>query len=256
MIDLSVASDGRLISDFGGGSAAVSIPYTLAKGENAEGIVVWYLADDGTLTPVECSWRDGKLNFETDHFSQYVLAYFPFADLKGGEWYYENVAYAYTNKLMSGVGNDRFDPSGATTRSMIVTILWRLEGSPVSEAHGFTDVGDGMWYAGAVNWAAANGIAEGYGGKFNPGAAVTREQTAAIIYRYAAYKGYDLSGLGDLASFTDAGDVSDWAETAMKWAVKSNLLSGTGNNKIDPAGSAQRAQVAAILQRFIESTAM
>lgn len=254
VIDLSVTSDGSLISDFGGGSAGVSIPYTLAEGESAEDIVVWYLADDGTLTPVECSWRDGRLTFKTDHFSQYVLAYFPFNDLNGGEWYYENAAYAYTNGLMNGVGNNRFDPSGTTMKGMAVTILWRLEGSPASAAHSFTDVASGMWYADAVSWAAGNGIVEGYGGKFSPEAAVTREQLAAIICRYAAYKGYDVSGPDGLSSFTDAGDISDWAEPAMKWAVKNNLLSGLGNNKLDPAGSAQRAQLAAILQRFIEST--
>ena len=168
----------------------------------------------------------------------------------------ENVAYAYTNGLMDGVGNKRFNPSGTTTRGMVVTILWRLEGSPVPTMHSFADVADGMWYADAISWAAVNGIAEGYGGKFNPEAAITREQTAAIIYRYAAYKGYDLSGLSDLTSFTDTDDVSDWAGNAMKWAVKSKLLSGMGNNKLDPKGSAHRAQVAAILQRFIENTTM
>jgi hypothetical protein len=253
VIDLSVTSGGRLISDFGGGSAEVSIPYTLAEGENAEGIVVWYLADDGTLTPVECSWQNGKLNFKTGHFSQYVLAYFPFDDLSGGEWYYGNVAYAYTNGLMNGAGNNLFNPSGTTTRSMAVTILWRLEGSPASAAHSFTDVAAGMWYADAVGWASANGIAEGYGGKFNPEATVTREQMAAILCRYAAYKGYDVSGTDGLSSFTDAGDISGWAESAVKWAVKNSLLSGVGSNRLDPSGSAQRAQVAAILQRFIEN---
>ncbi len=253
VIDLSVMSGGKLISDFAGGSATASIPYTLAEGESSDGIVVWYLADDGTLMPVECNYQDGRITFTTDHFSQYVLAYFPFDDLNGGEWYYEKVAYAYTNDLMHGVGNNLFNPSGKTTRGMVMTILWRLEGEPVSAQQSFSDVADGMWYAGAVNWAAANGIAVGYNGRFNPEAAITREQMAAIVYRYAAYKGYDVSGLNDLSAFTDTAGVSGWAETAMKWAVKNNILSGVGNSELDPAGVAQRAQAAAILQRFIEN---
>ncbi|MDD2189828.1 MAG: S-layer homology domain-containing protein [Eubacteriales bacterium] len=253
VIDLSVMSNGKLISDFAGGSATASIPYTLAEGESADGIVVWYLADDGTLAPVECNYQDGRLTFKTDHFSQYVLAYFPFDDLNGGEWYYKNVAYAYTNDLMNGVGNSLFNPSGTTTRGMVVTILWRREGEPVLLRQSFTDVADGMWYAGAVSWAAANGIAIGYNGRFNPEAAITREQMAAIVYRYAAYKGYDVSGLNDLSAFNDAAGVSGWAETAMKWAVKNNILNGVGNSELDPAGIAQRAQAAAILQRFIEN---
>jgi len=255
VIDLSVMSDGKSISDFGGGSAAVSIPYTLAAGESADGIVVWYLADNGTLTPVKCSYQNGELTFNTNHFSKYVLAYFPFDDINGEDWYYENVAYAYTNGLMDGVGNGLFSPSGTTTRGMLVTILWRLEGSPVSLVNSFTDVAEGKWYANAVSWASAKGIVEGYGGKFNPETAVTREQMAAILYRYATYKGYDLSGLSELNSFTDAGDISDWAGTAMKWAVKKGLISGIGNSKLDPSGNAQRAQVAAVLQRFIENAA-
>ena len=236
-----------------------------------KGIMVWYLADDGTLTPVECNYLDGRLNFKTGHFSQYVLAYFPFKDLKGEEWYYGNVAYAYTNDLMNGVDSNRFDPSGTTAKGMIVAILWRLEGSPVSATHSFADVAADMWYADAVGWAAANGIVEGYGGKFNPEAPVTREQMAAILHRYAAYRGYgesslaspgsitntggprDTAGPGVLTAFADKGEISPWAEEAMAWTVRNGILSGEGNGKLDPVGITQRAQTAAIFQRLIEN---
>ena len=154
---------------------------------------------------------------------------------------------------MGGVGNNLFDPLGTTTRGMVVTILWRLEDKPVSASHHFTDVPSGMWYADAISWASANGIVEGYDGKFDPASAITREQMAAIIYRYTTYKGYSTNGKENISSFTDAGEISDWAEPAVSWAINDGIISGVGNNRLHPAGNAQRAQIATMLKRLIEN---
>ena len=137
---------------------------------------------------------------------------------------------------------------------MVVTILWRLEGQPKANAGTFKDVATGAWYTDAINWASANGIVSGYSdSKFGPDNTVTREQMAAIIYNYGIYKKYNMEGKADLAAFGDVSKVSAWAEAPVQWAVKNGIISGTGAGKLDPKGSAQRAQVAAILQRFIEN---
>ncbi len=140
------------------------------------------------------------------------------------------------------------------TRAMVVTILWRLEGKPSAETAAFTDVAANTWYAEPVAWASANGIVNGYGsGKFGPSDTITREQMAAIMYRYAMYKGYDVSGNGaDLSVFSDADQISAWAVPAMKWACSAGLISGVGSDTLAPRGSASRAQTAVILYRFCE----
>ena len=148
-----------------------------------------------------------------------------------------------------------FGPGVDTTRAMVVTILWRLEGEPASGYDmDYSDVAGGAWYAGAVRWATEHGIVNGSEGQFYPGGTVTREQLAAMLYRYAQYKGYDLTVGGDLSGFADAGAVSGWAETSLEWAVSQSLIQGSAN-QIDPTGSAIRAQLAAILMRFCENVA-
>ena len=163
--------------------------------------------------------------------------------------------YAYDNKLMDGTSATAFAPLMTTNRAMIVTILWRQAGSPVVDyAMNFSDVEEGLWYSEAVRWAAAEGIVTGYSDTvFAPDDTVTREQLAAILYRYAESKGYDLSAKGDLNAFTDGGKTSSWAAEAMEWAVGAKLLSGKGGSVLDPAGTATRAEVAQILMNFCQS---
>ena len=179
----------------------------------------------------------------------------PFTDVKSGDWFYEAVKYVYDNKLMDGTSSTTFAPFMTTNRAMVVTILWRLEGQPEADATlSFTDVGSGVWYTDAVNWAASKGIVKGYSDTvFAPNDTVTREQLATILYRYAESKGYDVSAKGDLTTFTDGAKTSSWAAEAMEWAVGSKLLSGKGGNVLDPTGTATRAEVATILMRFMES---
>ena len=181
----------------------------------------------------------------------------PFTDVKADDWFYEAVKYAYDNKLMDGTSSTTFAPLMTTNRAMIVTILWRLEGSPVvNYAMNFSDVESGVWYTEAVRWAAAEGIVKGYSDTvFAPNDTVTREQLATILYRYAEYKEYDVSAKGDLTTFADGSTVSTWAADGMTWAVGAQLITGKDGGKLDPTGTATRAEVATILMRFCENVA-
>ena len=180
----------------------------------------------------------------------------PFADVKENDWFYNDVAYAYENGLMNGTSATTFAPYANTTRGMIVTILWRMDGqtAPLHDCQ-FADVADGSYYELAIAWAAENGIVNGFSAtEFKPDANITREQFAAIMYRYAQYKGYDVS-VGEntnILSYGDAETVSAYAVPAMQWACGAGLVNGIDGNLV-PAGNATRAQAAAILHRFCET---
>ena len=178
----------------------------------------------------------------------------PFTDISEKDWFYGDVMFVYENGLMLGTSKTLFSPHGTAMRGMMATILWRMEGSPVPKGkNSFTDVEAGKWYADAITWTAENGIFAGYGkDKFGPDDPITREQLAAIFYRYADYKGYDLTVKGNLDKFKDADKITDYAKTAMQWAVGSGLVKGKSGNLLDPQGTATRAEIAAMLHRFIE----
>ena len=178
----------------------------------------------------------------------------PFTDVSEKDWFYGDVMFVYENGLMLGTSKTLFSPHGTATRGMMATILWRMEGSPVPKGkNSFTDVEAGKWYADAITWTAENSIFAGYGkDKFGPDNPITREQLAAIFYRYADYKGYDLTVKGNLDKFKDADKITDYAKTAMQWAVGSGLVKGKSGNLLDPQGTATRAEIAAMLHRFIE----
>ena len=178
----------------------------------------------------------------------------PFGDVTVSDWFYDDVRYVYANGIMDGTSSDRFAPNAPLTRAMIVTILYRMAGSPaMSGASDFKDVDSNKWFAKAVAWAAANGIVNGYGsGLFGPNDPVTREQLAAILYRYTAYCKASTTANGDnLAGFADLSTVSGYALESMNWAVGEKLLKGA-NSKLDPKANATRAQVAAIIHRYLE----
>jgi hypothetical protein len=179
-----------------------------------------------------------------------------YRDLDPKAWYHDGVHFVIENKIMTGTGDKVFEPNAAVTRAQIVTILWRLEGSPVSGRHSFSDVASGSWYDQAVAWAAANGIVNGYDAKtFGPGDDITREQFATIMHRYASFKGYSTSAAANLSRYTDAGSISSWAQAAMRWANAEGLITGTTATTLDPGGNATRAQAACIIQRFCENVA-
>ena len=172
-----------------------------------------------------------------------------FIDVAPNAWYKDAVQYAYAGGLMTGVSANEFAPDSTTTRGMIVSMLARLEGVESANDAGFADV-EGEWYATAVNWAASVGVVNGYeDNTFRPNDAITREQLAAILMNYASYKGEDVSARADLSAYTD--QPSAWAEETMSWAVAEGLISGVTADTLQPQGAATRAQVAAILQRFL-----
>ena len=177
----------------------------------------------------------------------------PFPDVTEGDWFYDAVRCAYENGLMGGVGDNLFAPNSQTTRAQLVTILHRLAGEPeVSGTSGFSDVAAGTWYTDAVAWAAQNGIVNGVSDtEFVPGDDITREQLAAILYRYAACQGYDVSQRADLSGFGDAESISDYAQAALSWAHAQGLVLGFEDGSLRPQGTASRAQIAAVLMRFL-----
>lgn len=178
----------------------------------------------------------------------------PFADVKESDWFYNDVMYVYSKGIMSGTGEKTFEPNTTTNRAMFVAVAWRLEHmpSPENEAS-FTDVEKGTWYTDAVAWAYENGVASGFGdGTFGPNESITREQLAVFLYKYAQYKGYDLTITGNIDSFSDKDSVSSWAKNAVTWAVQNKIIAGKDGNKLDPKGHATRAEFAAIVHRFLE----
>lgn len=175
-----------------------------------------------------------------------------FSDLDTTSWYYDGVSYMLENGYMNGVGGGKFEPNGTTTRAMVVTILWRMEGSPAAAGNPFRDVADGEWYTEAIAWAAENRIVDGVGGgRFAPQDYITREQMATILFRYAAYTKADTTKRGTLTAFEDCDTVSLWALDALRWATAEGIINGTGSG-LEPQGSAVRAQVATILWRYLE----
>ena len=205
--------------------------------------------------------EDGSVTIPFSHASQYAIVIDThshatvdvsdiFIDVAPNAWYKDAVQYAYAGGLMTGVSDTEFAPEATTTRAMIVSILARLEGVESAQAAGFADVDDNDWYATAVNWAASVGVVNGYeDNTFQPNTAITREQLAAILMNYAAYKGEDVSNRADLTSYTD--QPSTWAKETMSWAVAEGLITGVTADTLQPQGAATRAQVAAILQRFL-----
>ena len=174
-----------------------------------------------------------------------------FTDVKASDWFYADVKFVWERGLMNGVGGSKFAPNDTLTRAMVVQVLYNLAGKPAAGAESFSDVAAGDWYRDAVAWAAANGIVKGMDAKtFAPMSPVTREQLAAMLFRYAVYNGMNAMTLAEyLGQFPDAGQVSDWAVSAMNWAVGQGLINGM-DGKLAPKGSATRAQTAAILARF------
>lgn len=206
------------------------------------GAVKTYTIDKLTVsTRIEVEFTNGKL---------------PFTDVLTSDWFYEDVAFAYENGLFAGTSDTTFSPNASMTRAMLVTVLYRLEGQPaVNGRSGFSDVQYNGYYEDAVTWAADNGIVNGTSAStFSPNANVTREQMAAILYRYAQYKKYNTAASSSLNGFTDQASVSGYATASLEWAVAEKLVNGSAG-KLMPTGNATRAQVAAILHRFVENVA-
>lgn len=211
---------------------------------------------DGKSVGAVTTYTVDKLTVSTRIEVEFTNGVLPFTDVREADWFYDDVVYAYENGLFSGTSDTTFSPNASMTRAMLVTVLYRLEGQPtVSGRSGFSDVKLNSYYEDAVTWAADNGIVNGTGATtFSPNANVTREQMAAILYRYAQYKQYGTTASAGLNGFSDAAKVSAYAKAPLSWAVAEKLVNGS-EGRLLPTGNATRAQVAAILHRFVENVA-
>lgn len=175
----------------------------------------------------------------------------PFSDVNESDWFSSDVEYVNENKLMSGTSDYQFSPEETTTRGMIVAILWRLDGKPDGGDNDFSDVKSDMYYYDAVSWASEQNIVSGYSDKeFGPDDNITREQLAAILFRYSSYKGYNISDKLSLNKYTDTEKISDYAVEALEWTNANGIITGISDDVLSPQGSAKRCQVASILKRF------
>lgn len=211
---------------------------------------------DGKSVGAVTTYTVDKLTVSTRIEIEFTNGTLPFTDVHESDWFYDDVVFAYENGLFSGTSDTTFSPNTSMTRAMLVTVLYRLEGQPaVNGRSGFSDVQYNGYYEDAVTWAADNGIVNGIStSTFSPNANVTREQMAAILYRYAQYKKYNTAASSSLNSFSDHTSVSGYAVASLQWSVAEKLVNGS-NGKLMPTGNASRAQVAAILHRFAENVA-
>lgn len=257
-VKISNSGDGVAKVDKSYASAGAKVTITVTPGRNATVQRITVTDEDGERLKLTEN-RDGTYSFTMPSGTANVYVRFsgsglPFADVPSGSWYYDDVAYVYDTGLMTGLTVTAFGPNLSTTRGMIVTILWRMENEPAAR-HGcpFADVRRGSYYEQAIAWASENGIVTGFDSStFAPDRAITREQLAAILFRFAAYRGMDAVTLREnLSSFQDQAAISAYAVSALNWAVGEGLMQGTGD-KLEPTGNATRAQVAAMLRRFIQ----
>ena len=257
-VKISNSGDGVAKVDKSYASAGNKVTITVTPGRNATVQRITVTDEDGERLKLTEN-RDGTYSFAMPSGAANVYVRFsgsglPFADVPSGSWYYDDVAYVYDTGLMTGLTVTAFGPNLSTTRGMIVTILWRMENEPVAK-HGcpFADVRRGSYYEQAIAWASENGIVTGFDAStFAPDRAITREQLAAILFRFAAYRGMDAVTLREnLSSFQDQAAISAYAVSALNWAVGEGLMQGTGD-KLEPTGNATRAQVAAMLRRFMQ----
>ena len=234
--------------------AAVPVPLGVLTVTDGDGNVL-QLTDEGN-NQYSFEMPDTKVLIDATFVKADSVGELPFSDVEASKWYSEAVKYVYQNGLMNGTSSTTFTPTGTTTRGMIVTMLYRLEDEPSATASKFTDVASGSYYADAVAWAAANGVVNGVtDALFAPDTAITREQLAAILYRYAQLKGYDVNKSNDLSVYTDAEQISAYATEAMRWANATGLITGNTSTTLNPKGNATRAEVATILMRFCETVA-
>lgn len=257
-VKISHSGDGVAKVDKSYANAGDKVTITVTPGRNATVQHITVTDEDGERLKLTEN-RDGTYSFTMPSGAANVYVRFsgsglPFADVPSGSWYYDDVAYVYDTGLMTGLTATAFGPNLSTTRGMIVTILWRMENEPVAK-HGcpFADVRRGSYYEQAIAWASENGIVTGFDSStFAPDRAITREQLAAILFRFAAYRGMDAVTLREtLSSFQDQAAISVYAVSALNWAVGEGLMQGTGD-KLEPTGNATRAQVAAMLRRFMQ----
>ena len=258
VFDISIMSGTQSITTFDG-ALTVTVPYSglLLVG-------VWYLNSSGELEELNCTYDPvtKTVSFTLDHLSLYVVGYNknvvwvnPFTDVRENDWFFDAVRFAHQNSLFSGTSATTYSPNITMTRGMMVTVLWRLAGSPATGGATFTDVPVGEWYAPAVNWAATNGIVSGIGDNlFAPEAEIKREEMAVMLYNYAVFIDAELPQKRS-GAFADEEKISAWANTAVNAMYAAEILNGKGANTFDPLGRATRAEVATLFMKFTQALA-
>ena len=261
VVEVKIESAGKGITKFAS-PIEIMLPVN-EKFEVGKAYPVTQISADGSKANLigKCVNIGGKLyiKLSTDHLSIFVVSPeaatdMPFTDVQG-HWAYEAIKYAFENKLMLGVSDDKFSPQGLLSRAMLTTILYRVEKEPkIAEAAKYKDVEANAWYANAVAWASHEGIVAGYSeSTFAPNDQITREQMAAMLQRYSKYKKLDANKSKDLSSYKDVKDVSDWASEAVKWSVAEELIAGRTKETLVPKGTATRAEAATILKNYMEN---
>jgi hypothetical protein len=269
--DISVTSGNQNISDFGGAAVVVSIPYTLKAGQTSEGVVVLHLGGDGDTEKLPTTYDPAskRATFTTTHLSLYAVTYDdtpatsesgawsnPFTDVRESDWFYGDVAYVCENGLFAGTSATAFSPNAPMTRGMIVTVLGRLYGADASAyaSGGFEDVTAGRYYAPYTEWAKQSGIVSGVGGnKFGPDTEITRQDLAVVVARYADFAGKPIPATLQYAAFADEAGIAEYAKNAVQTLYSGGIVGGKPNNLFDPKGESARAEVAAILHRFVDA---
>jgi hypothetical protein len=260
VFDFTVTSGGKTVSSFGGGSATVSVPYTLAPGENPNKIVIYYISDSSALVKVKnCKYdpATGTVTFTTTHFSEFAVAYsdVSFTDVSG--WYAEDVNFLAARGVMNGPGGGLFNPNATITRAEFVTILANMSGDDLTRdtSSSFGDVKTTDWFFGAVQWASAKGVASGFSGAFSPNATVTRQDIAVMLARYAEkVAAFTLPEAVTAVSFSDSGKIAPYARDAVSAMQRAGVISGNSDGSFAPAAPATRAEAAkmvAVLVRLM-----
>lgn len=266
--EVTMTSGGQSITNWGGHPITLSLPVNGTGFSAGNRYTVYQVSSSGIVETHSgyCSRQNSSLYVEVSatHLSTFIVVpnqggvsgtYLPFLDVNTSDWFYGDVAYAYSSGLFNGDSPTAFAPYGRMNRAMLVTVLHRSEGTPAAaRSSGFTDVASGQWFTNGVAWASGIGVVNGKGnGKFDPYGSITREEIATILYRYAKVKGWDVTASANLYSFNDGSRTSDWAARAMQWACAKGIINGKGGGKLDPGGFATRAEVAAMIRRFIEA---
>jgi hypothetical protein len=261
VFEISIKSGDKEISDLGG---TARITFAVSVDSTVKSVKVYKIYPDGRVERVQAQLVNGEVTIERDSLSTYAVIKSDqpawtnnFTDILIGQWYFDGIEYASQNNLMSGTSLTTFDPAVTTSRAMVATVLWRLDGKPAAtKSNPFTDVKAGQWYTDAIAWAAENNIIGGIGGSlFMPDATVTREQIATMFYRYAVYKGYNVSAAAstNISAFADRGTISSFATEAMTWAYGEQILTGRTPTTLAPLGNAQRAELANMLRNLADA---
>lgn len=253
-IGLGVTSGGKTVSLGGGMTLRLSLDRLVSGNSNPSGLVV---SQDGKILPGAYAFNN-ELVLPASQSTTFTLLdnSKSFLDISSSYWASDAVTFVSSRELFKGTGGDAFSPEASMSRAMLVTILYRLAGTPTTQAStSFSDVSTGSWYADAANWSSQAGITIGTGDGFSPDQQISRQSLVTMLYRYASASGMDVSSGAGLTSFKDAGDVSPFASDAMAWAVSTGILNGGTDGNLNPTGFASRAEVSAMIQRFILSTA-